>query len=78
MEKAIRPGEIATLVHDLADKGSDLGVVWRQLAGFLCISKGFLLVVERTRIELGELGYGGDQPGIDFQRLFKGCGSLFG
>src|SRR6266704_1849322 len=41
-----------------------------------CVRESFLLVLERSSIELREPGYGLAQLGIEFQRLLEGCSSL--
>ena len=64
LQKAVRPGEIATLVGDLSENAGDLGISWREFARFLCVSESFLLVLERPGIELRKLGYGRSQLGI--------------
>ena len=58
LQKTVRPGEIAALVRDLSKNAGDLGISWRELARFLCVSESFLLVLERSGIELCKLGYG--------------------
>ena len=63
-------------IGNLSENAGDLGITWRQLAGFLCVSESFLLVLERSGIELCKLGYGGGQLGIQFHGLFKSCGRL--
>ena len=76
LKKTVGPGEIATLVGDLSENTGDLGIGWRQLARFVCVSESFLLVPKRSSIELRKLGYGGGQFRIQFQRLLKSRGRL--
>ena len=75
-QKAVGPGEIATVVRHLSDKAGNLGISWRQLARLFCVSESFLLVLERPSIELRKFRCGGSQLGIHFQRLLEGRGRL--
>src|SRR5207244_3677198 len=76
LQKAIRPAEIAALVGDSSKDAGDLGISWRQLTRFLCVSESFLLVLKRPRVELCKLGYRGSQVRIQFLGLFKRGGGL--
>ena len=60
LEKAVRPGEIATFVGNLTDNSGDLGIGWCELARLLCVSESFLLVLERASIQLREFSRGDD------------------
>ena len=66
LQKAVGPGEIATLVGNLSKNAGDLGIGWREFSRFLCVTESFLLVLERSSIELREFGYGHSQLGIQF------------
>ena len=61
LQKAVGPDKIATVVCHLSDKAGYLGLSWRQLSRFFCVSERFFLVLEWPGVELGELRRGDSQ-----------------